>query len=164
MEQHVRLAVALIMIVFSTQSHSTELLSHMVLNLPFEYQTDNPWVRIIGSQEEWEEFYRELIQPLEHVAQFNGFSLDADAPSDIDFDTYTLIAGGLGFRPSNGTSLSVESVIETYSTVYINALAVEPGANCLSGAQVTYPTTALLIRNTDKNIRIYLSEARSVCE
>ncbi len=126
-----------------------EIFSHTVLKLPFDLKSDEPWSKIIRTQEEWEMFYIELLEEN---------TVDTVIPSvlpQIDFETFQVVTGGIGFRPSSGYSVSVRQTIELSDTIYIGVLVVSPGKNCLSAAVVTYPSTTLLIKKTSKPIEFF---------
>ena len=145
-------------LICSVPAQAADFFSHTVVNMPYSYQTNGGWVRIISSQQEWETFYQELTAP------YVEFLSKVEPMPIIDFENYMLIAGGLGFKSSNGTTVSIESVIELYNIIYVNAVSTRTGVNCMAGAQVTYPTVAILIKKTAKKIKIYLSEAIINCE
>src|SRR5680860_55405 len=73
--------------------------SHIVLKLPFSFKSDEPWSEIISTQREWE-------VSLELLEESEDFTLIPALLPQIDFETFQLVAGGIGFRPSGGHSVS----------------------------------------------------------
>ena len=62
----------------------SDIFSHTVLRLPYELQNDDPWIRFITTQEQWESFYTELLSQ-----NLGGDDLDSPiAVPEIDFTRY----------------------------------------------------------------------------
>ena len=145
------------MAIARAESSSYELLSHVVLNLPSEVGSETPWSRTITTSSEWNAFYGELLQ--------RGTTVPAEpvtAPA-IDFDTYQLVAGGLGMQTSGGYSVVVRKVSELSESLLIDVLFVRPGANCVVATLITYPTVAILVKKTNKPLRFSLSNLTLDC-
>lgn len=130
--------------------------SHIVLKQPFSFPSEEPWSRIIRTQEEWETSLKLLIES----GYYTG--IPALLPQ-VDFEIFQLIAGGIGFRPSDGYSVSVKEVIELGDVIHIEVFVVSPGKNCVVTAQVTYPLTLILIRKSDKPIQFSSSQLTDEC-
>ncbi len=134
------------------------IFSHTVLKLPFDLQSEEPWSRIIRTQEEWTLFYNELV----------GDTLATDdaavfAIPEIDFETYQIVTGGIGFRSSGGYRVSVEKVHELSDVIYIDVIVVSPGPNCASTDATTYPSTTVLIKKTNKPIQFFSAHTLNEC-
>jgi len=132
--------------------------SHTVLKLPYEFKVDEPWSRVITTQEEWEKFYLQLID------ENAGDTTITFVTPKIDFNTYQVITGSIGFRSSGGYSVSVEKIHELNDAVAIDVIVTKPGSNCVVPAMVTYPSTAILIKKTTKPIRFYSSQFTLECD
>ena len=154
----IRIFVGLVLILtFSSHSHSEDLFSHAIVNLPYEHRKNDNWVRVVNSQEEYDDFYVELVDPY-------LWSNDELKPLPvIDFYKYTLIVGGIGFK-GGGASLSIHKIIPVQDAIYVNAIQVNAGSGCAVLAVVNYPTIGILIPKTDKNIITHLQKSVSDCE
>ena len=134
------------------------IFSYTVLKLPFDHRNEEPWSKIIHSQEEWELFYSELLD--DNLAESNAVNF---ITPQIDFETFQLITGGIGFRPSGAYSVSVGKVIELSDVIHIEVFVISPGKNCVVTADVAYPSTTILIRKTDKPIQFSSSQLIFEC-
>lgn len=132
------------------------IFSHTVLKLPFSFKSEEPWSQIIRTQKEWE-------MSLELLEESEVFSVIPALLPQIDFETFQLVAGGIGFRPSGGYRVSVSEVIELDDVIHIEVFVVSPGKNCIVTTQVTYPFTAILIRKTNKPIQFSSSQLTDEC-
>ena len=141
----------------NAESTSYELLSHAVLNLPAEFKADTPWSKTITTNAEWNSFYSELLQDSSSAP---GDPVTAPA---VDFDTYQLVAGGLGMQSSGGYSVVVRKVSDLSATLLIDVLVVRPGDNCLVPTVITYPTVAVLVKKSDKPLQFSLSNLTLDC-
>lgn len=90
------------------------IFSHTVLKLPFDHRSEKPWSKIIHTQEEWELFYNKLLD--DNLSESN--TVDIIIPQ-IDFDTFQIITGGLGFRSGGGDRVSVGEINELSNVIYI---------------------------------------------
>lgn len=135
---------------------SYEIFSHIVLNLPSEAKNETPWNKVITTTRDWDMFYSELLWDGSEPAYLYT------APV-IDFDTYQLVAGGLGMQNSGGFSLSVQKVIEYSDSVLIDVLVIKPGENCSVTMAITYPTVAVLIKKTSKPLQFSLTNLTTDC-
>lgn len=147
------------MTIFFAQSLAlaSDIYSHIVLELPYELRSDEPWVRIINTQEDLEQFYNELI------ADNFVIPSEAEPAPEIDFVNFQMIAGGLGSRSHGGYRLLIEKVFVLENEILINVLSIIPGDHCATIAAITYPSVAFLIRKTDKPIRFSVSELTGDC-
>lgn len=133
--------------------------SHTVLKLPYEPKVDEPWSRVITTQEEWEKFYLQLIDE-----NARDTTITFVTPK-IDFNTYQVVTGSIGVRSSGGYSVSVEKVYELSDAIIaINVIVTRPGSYCVVAAMVTYPSTAILIKKTTKPIQFYSSQFTQECD
>lgn len=129
-----------------------EFFSHAVVNLPLEVKSEEPWVKVITTVEDWNLFYSDLL--------WDGTSEPAEiltAPT-IDFDSYQLLVGGLGLQMNGGFSVSIRKVIEFPDSLWIDVLIVRPGKDCIVTMALTYPTVAVLIKKTTKPIQFSFSD------
>ncbi|MEQ1637352.1 MAG: protease complex subunit PrcB family protein [Methylococcales bacterium] len=150
------LIVSLIGMSLSYKACAADQFSHTVLKLPYEPQNSSPWGKVINTWAEWSAFYGELLD----ANQPTPFSI---ALPEIDFDQYTLVAGGVGVKSSGGYVVSVASVDEVEDSVYIHVLNVSPGAGCPVTLMVKYPSTAILIKKATKPIRFFVTNVTSEC-
>lgn len=128
-----------------------DLFSHTILTLPNEPQENEPWVKIMQTQEEWEAFFYTTTQ----------FRVPA-APV-FDFAQYQVISGGLGMHSSGGFYLAIERVFEHENTVSVHVLNITPAAGCPVTFALTYPAITFLIKKTDKPIHFSLSDLVQSC-
>ena len=148
-------------LMLSTASRAQEtshVFSHVVLKLPFDYKSEEPWSKIINTPEEWVNFYSELLD--ENAADNTVISY---VIPEIDFEAFRVVTGGIGFRPRGGHSATISEVIEMSDAVYIQVLVIKPGINCFVTANITYPSATILIRKSDKPIRFFTSELTQEC-
>jgi hypothetical protein len=134
------LAVALCALVSGAPAYAQSFFSHAVIRIP-EVRSDTAWVQVIATREEWEAFY------LEHAGV-------ANAAPPVDFSTYRIVAGGIGIVAAGGAQLAVERVYELSNTVLVQGVVVRPGSNCLVAQMVSWPSTAILIPQSDKPVSI----------
>ncbi len=144
------LVIALIVVPAITMAQEApSLFSHTILELPFDRNSEEPWSEIIRTQEEWSAFYNELLE------ENAGDTVISFALPEIDFETFQLIAGGIGFRPSGAYSISVGRVIEMSEVIYIEVHVISPGENCIVTADIAYPSATILIKKTNKPIQFF---------
>lgn len=136
---------------------ATNIFSHTVLNLPSELITEKPWVRVITTQEDWKIFFNELTVNSQLTLT------DEQVLPEIDFTTFQVVAGGLGFRSHDGDRLLIESVFTLENQVEINALIIKAGESCVTPDVISYPTVAILIRKSEKQIHIGATELVGEC-
>ena len=152
------LVAALMMSTVIVAQEVPSIFSHTVLKLPFDYQSEEPWSKIIHTQAEWELLYNELLD--DNLAE--GNTVDFIIPQ-IDFETFQVVTGGIGFRPSSAYSVSVGKVIELSDVIHIEVFVINPGGNCSVSADVAYPSTTILIKKTDKPIQFSSSQLIFEC-
>ncbi len=150
------IAALMTMNTLTVAQEAPNIFSHIVLKLPFSFKSEEPWSKIIRTQKEWE-------ISLELLEKSEAFTVIPALLPQIDFETFQLVAGGIGFRPSGGYSVSVSEVIELNDVIHIEVFVVSPGKNCIVTAQVTYPFTAILIRKTNKPIQFSSSQLTDEC-
>ncbi len=151
--------ISTVSVVSAADSQTYDIFSHTVLRLPYELQSDEPWIRFITTQEQWESFYTELLSQ-----NLGGDDLDSSiAVPEIDFTNYQVVAGGIGVRPSSGFELSIYRVDEFTDYLLIHVFIVSPGPDCGVGAVITYPYTAAQIKKTDKPLRFAFSYLTRFC-
>lgn len=132
--------------------------SHIVLKLPFELKSDQPWIKIIQTQEEWALFYNQLI------AENLVFPDEAEPAPDIDFGNFQMIVGGLSVRSYIGDRLLVESIHEMDEGILIRVLEVRRAGMCLVLPALSYPLAAILLKKSDKPVRISVTTALEKCD
>lgn len=143
----------------AAESQAYDIFSHTVLRLPYELQSDEPWLRTITTQEQWESFYNELFSQ-----NLGGDELDNPVTiPKIDFENYQIVAGGVGVKPSSGFEISIYKVYEFTDYMLINVFIVSPGPDCTAGAVITYPYAAAQIKKTDKLLRFSVSYLTHFC-
>jgi hypothetical protein len=138
------------------QASASSVFSYAQINVPFEVRVDGSWVQIIENREDWEAFY------VENAQNYHEADSDLNTPPDIDFEAYTIIAGGLGAGSAN-RSLSISSVNANSSATHVNALVVT-GRGCVVLAVATYPTVVILIPKPMADVRVSTREAFYDCE
>lgn len=148
--------VALMVITSASTAQEHDVFSHAVLRLPHDLKSEEPWTRIINTQEEWQSFYDELLVE-------NEIDPTLSSAPVLDFENYLLLAGGLGIRSSGGFTVSVESVHEFENEIFIQVLEILPGAHCVVTMGITYPSTAILIKKTNKPFKSSVLKATHDC-
>jgi hypothetical protein len=155
---NVIISSALFMATTYSIAFAVDIYSHIVLKLPYELRNDAPWIKIIQTQEEWESFYNQLI--IDSLV----FPAEAEPAPVIDFHNFQMIAGGLGVRSSIGDRLLIEGVHEMDDVVIIQVLEVRRAGTCLVLPALSYPSATILIKRTDKPIRVLVSTALDECD
>lgn len=136
-------------------SSAASTFSYAEINVPFEVQVDGTWVEIIETQQEWEAFYTE------NAVKYVGPDSDLGTPPEFDFDSYVVVAGGLG-AGSAARSLMIERVDGLGATTYLSALILQMvGCNVIDA--VTYPTIVILIPKPEDDLQIISKEATFNC-
>lgn len=148
--------VTLMVITSASTAQEHDVFSHAVLRLPHDLKSEEPWTRVINTQEEWQLFYDELF------AENEMPPVSLPAPL-LDFENYLLLAGGLGIRSSGGFTVSVESVHEFENEIFIQVLEILPGVHCVVTAAITYPSAAILIKKTNKPFKSSVLKATHDC-
>jgi hypothetical protein len=142
---------------FIYNASANNYFSHSIINLPYEYETKEPWVFVINSKEEFEVFY------LKTTERYLNSGLEIMPIPEIDFNQNTLVLGGLGTQMTGAIYLAIAKVVELSETIYINAVKVVPGSGCGVTADIANPTTGVLLKKTNKKIVSYLDIAISDC-
>ncbi|MDR4515350.1 protease complex subunit PrcB family protein [Nitrosomonas sp.] len=154
----VLLLTVMLMLPISTMAQELpKTYSHVVLNLPFDKISEEPWSKVIDNQEGWSDFYLNLIE--ENAPD----SVASYILPEIDFETFRVVTGGTGIRTNGGHSVSINTAIETNDAVYIEVLVIKPDANCLVTGNITYPSAAIMIRKSDKPINFSAIELTREC-
>ncbi len=146
-----------LMITMST-AYSSDFFSHSVLSLPDDPRIEEPWSKIITTQQEWESYFYSTTA---HMTFPQG---EAPIAPQLDFVNYQILAGGLGMKPSGGNILSVENVQELDDIIDIHVLSIKPGTSCFSIEMISYPSTTILVKKTDKPFRFTISNSIAECE
>ncbi len=143
---------------FLCKANAEDYFSHSIIDLPYEYEVEEPWVIVLDSDEDLEAFYTKTVK------KYLELGYEVKPIPEIDFSQYTLVVGGLGFQSSGSNYLAIGRIIELSDTIYINAVQIVPGHGCSSTDDVAYPTTGILLKKTIKKIVVYLEKAASDCE
>jgi hypothetical protein len=154
---HKAVTLFVLMITMST-AYSSDFFSHTVLSLPDDPRIEEPWSKTITTQQDWELYFYSTTA---HMTFLQG---EAPVAPQLDFENYQILAGGLGMKPSGGNILSVENVQELDDIIDIHVLSITPGASCVSIAMISYPSTTILVKKTDKPFRFTISNAIAECE
>jgi len=125
--------------------------------VPFDVRETGSWVQVIDSREAWETFYAG------NARKYLGPDSALNIPPEFDFETYTIIAGGLGAGGAD-RSLMIEYVKNSGATTYVGALALRAGGACDVIAMETYPTIVILIPKPRGTLQLYSREALFYCE
>lgn len=143
--------------VFTNNAYSFESFSHSIIKFPYEYRGEEPWIRVLNSQEDLEAFYYSTVE----IYEDSGFELEP--MPEIDFEKYTLVVGGLGEQNHGGVELAIGRVDQTSSHVYISAFQINY-VGCFTTANVHWPTTGILLNKTSKDISASLTISEKHCE
>ena len=152
---------ALIAMVSCTTAHAGDLFLYAAIQLPSEPKYAEAWAELMTRQEQWQAFYTKnfpggLSNPLQSIT----------APS-IDFGNYQIILGGLGPKTGFGYSLAVNRISEGANEIYMEVLNVSSGIDgqpC-GGLQIeTYPYLAVLIKKSNKPIKVNVVRALTGCK
>ncbi|BCG64381.1 MAG: hypothetical protein methR_P2154 [Methyloprofundus sp.] len=141
----------------ATTVHANDAFSHAVLSLLDDPRNEEAWSMVINSQEDWESFYN---QPLAYMSFLAGTIPTAPV---LDFENYQILAGGLGMQSHGGAFLTVETVQELENSISVHVLLVRPGPDCTLPAVISYPSTAILIKKTDKPFSFSVSNLIDEC-
>jgi len=152
-----KLAFSFLFLFGCSYVQSEEGFSHLIIKLPYDYQINYPWVRVIDSIAELEAFYGELTEGLGHS------NLELLPMPVVNFEDYTLIAGGLGFQTTGAVSLAIGTVGNAEHGVYIEAYRVMPGPYCMVTDDIGYPTVGILVKKTNKQVMVNLKDASYSC-
>lgn len=152
------LAIVTLMVVVVAPSQSADTFSHSVLLLPDNPRINEPWVKIIGNQENWESHFYATTAAITYPE-----SMAPVAPV-LDFKKFQVISGGLGMRSSGGYYIAIESVHELENAMFIHVLDVRPGPECVVPAALTNPSITFLVKKTDKPIKFTVSKLINQCD
>jgi hypothetical protein len=140
-------------------SHASDLFSHTVLTLPDDPMTEEPWKKIINTQEDWESFF------YARTAYTTYLQGQAPIAMEINFEKYQVLAGGLGEKP-HGHSLSVAQVIELENEIHVVVLDIQPGLDCVRAfipLEPSYPSATVLVKRSDKPFKFIVSQLIEQC-
>jgi hypothetical protein len=154
-----KITLLLLMMTTLSISHASDLFSHTVLILPDDPRTEEPWKKIINTQEDWESFF------YARTAYTTYLQGQAPIAMEIDFEKYQVLAGGLGEKP-HGHSLSVEQVIELENEIHVVVLDIQPGLDCVRAfipLEPSYPSATVLVKRTGKPFKFIVSRLIEEC-
>lgn len=137
--------------------HTSTYFSHGTLTILSSPKNEQPWSQVITNQDDWRALFFTGIEAMT-FAQGSA----PNAPT-IDFDQYQVLSGGLGVRTTGGHSLVVKKVRETQTQVIIDLLEISPAKGCLTFAALTYPSTTIFIKKTDKPLSFNISQLTESC-
>lgn len=151
------LAIVALMMASTMPSQAFDTFSYTVLTLPDDPRIDEPWLKVIHDQDDWESHFYATTAAVTY--------LEGTAPvaTVFDFEEYQVISGGLGFRSNGGYYLAVASVNELEEVLLIHVLDISAGSTCLTTAAITHPSMTLLVKKTDKPIKISVTELTDQC-
>ncbi|NOQ15496.1 MAG: hypothetical protein GQ581_00380 [Methyloprofundus sp.] len=152
-----KMLTILILTFTATTVHSNDAFSHAVLSLLDDPRNEESWSMVISSQEDWESFYN---QSLMYISFLEGTAPTAPV---LDFENYQVLAGGLGMHSAGGTLLVVDKVQELGDSIAVHVLIVRPSSNCLLPMVISYPSTAILVKKTDKPFTFSVSQLVKEC-
>lgn len=139
-----------------------------VLDLFYHRNIDTPWVRVITSQADWESYYYGLqTQPNEGGTDSEDSPYyPPSEPPYVDFNSYQVIVGSLGVKPSSGYDLVVSKVTadadsQTYS---ITLLDISPAEECALLPVLTYPEAAIVVSNQVHNFNYNIEQLEVHCQ
>ncbi len=138
-------------------AYAGNVFSHAVLTLLDNPRIEKAWSQVISTQAEWEDFYN---QPLAYMSFVEG---QVPVAPQLDFEKYQVLAGGLGMQSHGGSFLTVKSVQELERSISVHVLLVRPGKNCIVPAVISYPSTAILVKKTDKPFSFSVSNLVNEC-
>ena len=139
----------------SLKASADSIFSYAEINIPFEVKVDGSWVQVIESQEEWQSFYSA------YAIRIGESDSETETAPDIDFNHYTIIAGGLG-AGSAARSLMIERVGDSDTTTYVSALVLQR-VGCVVLAVATFPTIVILVPKPKNDLQFFLREATIDC-
>lgn len=143
-----KLALLLLLLSFTTtQAVADSVFTHAIIKLPFVVQVEEPWSRVITSQEQWQQFYGEN-------KSYNTAIPNPLIAPDIDFNLYTVVVGGLSWRYSH-TDIVVQSISSSSNKTYLSIALLSPGSHCTVTANVTYPNIAVLLPKPAGELNLY---------
>lgn len=90
---------------------------------------------IIRNETEWRSFWSDM---------------DPGTRPDVDFNDYMVIAVAAGTKPTTGHSIRVERVgVDDSGRLVAEVIETQPGPECLTAAQVTYPVDVVVVPRRD---------------
>ena len=152
-----KITLILLMMVTLSTSHASDLFSHTVLTLPDDPMNEEPWKKVINTQEDWESFF--------YARTAHIFSPEPFIAMEIDFEKYQVLTGGFGEKPF-GHSLSIEQVIELDNEIHVVVLDIQPGLDCVRAFVPfgpSYPSATVLVKRTDKPFKFIVSQLIEQC-
>ncbi len=152
-----KIVITLVLTFTATTIQANEAFSHAVLSLLDDPRNEEAWSMVITSQEDWESFYN---QPLAYMSFLDGNTPTAPV---LDFENYQVLAGGLGVHGAGGTLLVVDKVQELDHSIAVHVLIVRPSSNCLLPMVISFPSTAILVKKTDKPFTFSVSQLINEC-
>ena len=81
---------------------------------------------------------------------------------EIDFETHHVVTGGIGFSSDGRDTVSVGKVRELSDVIDIEVIVVS-FIGCNSADVVTYPSSTILIKKTNKPIQFFSVHALREC-
>jgi hypothetical protein len=154
---------SIVFLLLSSQTHADDF---RVFDFDLTMPIDTPWLRIISSQEEWRNFYFDLMNSngLYLIPGPNGEI--PDPPHIVDFESNHVIAGGLGIRYDELSKIVVSDVDSTIGDkLNINVIDLTPSNECviLGLAVTTHPMVVIEVPKSDKPLSISVEEASIHC-
>ena len=138
-------------------AHSVDGFSHTVLLLPDNPRIEQPWTRMIKTQEEWESFYYATTAHMSFVQS------EAPVAPKLDFKNYRVLGIGLGRKYGSGHVVLVRTVEKHDDMINIYVNEITPGPRCKSIPVVNYPAAVVLVKKFDVPMRVIASTSRSEC-
>lgn len=154
---HKILAVMILVMAVQVPAYSDEVFSHTVLLMPHELGNEKPWLKLIKSQQEWEDYFYSTMAAITYPQG------KAPVAPEMDFNNFQVIAGGLGLRSSGGYNLAIDNVRQFGGVTYIHVLDISPGPGCLVTTALTYPSITVMVKKTETPIRYSVSSLISPC-
>ena len=151
---------ALIAMTTYATAQTQDLFSYATIQLPSQPRYEQAWAELITTQEQWQAFYTKNF-----AGSPNSPSQPITAPP-VDFGNYRVVVGGLGSRTGFGFSVVVNRISEAENEIYLEVLDVGWGHNgqaCGGPSIQTYPYLAVLVKKSDKPIRVGLVKALTGC-
>jgi hypothetical protein len=128
------------------------LFTFSILKVPYGFETEKSWGRIITNQDQWASLYNEMLSAYnKKFTDRNITPPKSISEPSFDFNNYQMVIGGLGARGGSGHDLLVEKVEETADAIHITISEVT-SSKCGELAVVTYPSAAILIKKSNKPI------------
>jgi hypothetical protein len=107
---------------------------------------------VVRDEAAWNALWRRIAAPVDPMPPV----------PQVDFASSMVVLAAMGVRPSTGYSISITGVFRESGRLYVEVLELSPGQDCVTGAALTAPLTAVLVpRGGDTPVYVEREETYS---